>query len=88
LQAADSVSFLDCNVDLFLGMVRSETWPVSEVRMKFDYSLDRIQVPRAKELARPMLYRAHARLTELEAELSAQNGSRGVAEQSLNIRAT
>src|SRR5580704_16095907 len=39
LQAADSVSFLDCNVDLFLGMVRSETWPVSEVRLKFDYSL-------------------------------------------------
>jgi hypothetical protein len=88
LQAADSVSFLDCNVNLFLGLVRSETWSVSEVRMKFDYSHDRIQVPRAKEIARPMLVRAQARLTELETELSTQNGSDGVAEQSLNVRAT
>jgi hypothetical protein len=88
VQAADSVSFLDCNVDLFLGMVRSETWPVSEVRMKFDYSHDRIQVPRAKELARPMLFRAQARLTELATELSTKNGSDRVAQRSLNVRAT
>jgi hypothetical protein len=87
LQAADSVSFLDCNVDLFLGFVRSGTWPASEVRMKFDYSHDRIQVPRAKEIARPMLVRAHARLTALETELATQNGSDRIAAHSVNVRA-
>jgi hypothetical protein len=70
VQAADSLSFLDCNIDLFLGKVREEKWTAADVRIKFDYSYHRIQVPGAKELARPMLDRANARLSALESELS------------------
>jgi hypothetical protein len=74
VQAADSVSFLDCNIDLFLGMVRSGRWTAREVRIKFDYSYHRIQAPRAKEIALPMLERANARLAQLELELPAVDG--------------
>ena len=70
VQAADSLSFLDCNIDLFLGMVRSGKRSVKEVRRKFDGSLDRIQVPHARELALPMLEQANRRLAALESELS------------------
>ena len=70
VQAADSLSFLDCNIDLFLGMVRSGKRSVQEVRRKFDGSLDRIQVPHARELALPMLEQANRRLAALESELS------------------
>jgi hypothetical protein len=72
VQAADSLSFLDCNVDLSLGKVREGQWTAANVRIKFDYSYHRIQVPGAKELALPMLERAHARLSALESELSKQ----------------
>ena len=70
VQAADSLSFLDCNIDLFLSKVREGKWTAAEVRIKFDYSYDRIQAPGAKELALPMLERASARLSVLESELS------------------
>jgi hypothetical protein len=70
VQAADSLSFLDCNIDLFLSKVREGKWTATDVRIKFDYSYDRIQVPGAKELALPMLERAHTRLSALESELS------------------
>jgi len=70
VQAADSLSFLDCNIDLFLGMVRSGKRTVQEVRRKFDHSLDRIQVPHARELAAPLLEQANSRLAALESELS------------------
>ncbi len=70
VQAADSLSFLDCNIDLFLGMVRSGKRSIQEVRRKFDHSLDRIQVPQARELAVPMLEQANRRLAALECELS------------------
>jgi hypothetical protein len=70
VQAADSLSFLDCNIDLFLGKVREGKWTAADVRIKFDYSYDRIQVPVAKEWALPMLERANARLSALESELS------------------
>ena len=74
VQAADSVSFLDCNIELFLGMVRSGKWSASEVRTKFDYSYNRIRIPRAKEIALPMLDQAINRLEQLELELSSMNG--------------
>jgi hypothetical protein len=70
VQAADSLSFLDCNIDLFLSRVREGKWTAADVRIKFDYSYDRIQAPGAKELALPMLERANARLAALESELS------------------
>ena len=74
VQAADSLSFLNCNVDLFLKMARNGKWPVAEVRLKFNHSYDRIQVPHARDLALPMLEHANARLALLEEELQ-QNGS-------------
>jgi len=70
VQAADSLSFLDTNIDLFLNMVRSGKRTIEEVRRKFDDSYDRIQTPDAKELALPMLHEANARLAALETELS------------------
>jgi hypothetical protein len=66
VQAADSLSFLEVNIDLFLGWVKSGKWPAAEVRRKFEYSLDRIQVPHAKELATPLRNQAIARLDLLE----------------------
>ena len=62
VQAADSLSFLATNVDLFLGFVRSGRFSARDVRWKFNYSYERIQVPHAKLLARPLLEEALARL--------------------------
>ena len=69
VQAADSVSFLDCNIELFLDMVRSGKWSSAAVREKFNYSYERIQVPAAREIAAPMLKRANEKLRRLEAEV-------------------
>jgi len=69
VQAADSLSFLEANIDLFLGFVRSGRYSMGDVRGKFDYSYDRIRIPLARELARPMLDQARARLAALEIEL-------------------
>ena len=74
VQAADSLSFLETNIDLFLNMARSGKRTVREVRAKFDISYDRIQVPEARGPALPMLERANARLAALEAELSGAAG--------------
>ena len=67
VQAADSISFLDVNIDLFLMFVRSGKYPAGEVRWKFNYSYDRIQVPHARNLALPLRDRALARLASLSA---------------------
>jgi hypothetical protein len=75
LQAADSISFLDANVELALNFVRSGRFPASEVRAKFDYSFDRIQVDEARVLARPYLERARARLAELAAGAAARDAA-------------
>jgi hypothetical protein len=66
VQAADRLSFLDTNVDLFLGFVRSGRFSIADVRTKFAHSYDRIQVPHAKALARPLYEEAGARLASLE----------------------
>src|SRR5215217_3206111 len=71
VQAADSLSFLDTNVDLFLGFVRSGRFPLGAVRQKFEHTYDRIKVPRARAIARPLVDEAVARLTALERSLSA-----------------
>ena len=62
VQAADSLSFLDVNVDLFLGYARSGKFRYDQVRAKFVYSRDRIRIPWVKELSEPMLDSALARL--------------------------
>lgn len=68
VQAADSLSFLEVNVDLFLNMLRSGKRSPDEVRLKFDYTYERIQVAHAKELALPLYQQAIGRLSELQAE--------------------
>jgi hypothetical protein len=65
VQAADSLSFLETNVELFLDMVRSGKRTVREVKAKFDLSYDRIQIPKAKQLALPLRDQANARLATL-----------------------
>ncbi len=69
LQAADSLSFLETNIDLFLGFARSGKRTLDEVRLKFDDSYERIQVEQARKLALPMYQSAKARLSALQAEM-------------------
>jgi len=72
VQAADSLSFLETNIDLFLGFIDSGRFTVDEVQKKFDFSYDRIQVPRAKALARPLLEHANGRLAERRGHIEGQ----------------
>jgi hypothetical protein len=72
VQAADSISFLATNVELFLNMVRSGKRSAAEVRDKFDYSYRRIQAPEVRALALPMWERANARLARLVSETASQ----------------
>lgn len=65
VQAADRLSFLETNIDLFLGFVRSGRFSIDDVRTKFEHSYDRIRVPDAKALALPLFKDADARLASL-----------------------
>ena len=71
VQAADSLSFLDTNIDLFLGFVRSGRFSATDVRWKFEHTYDRIKVPRARVIARPLANAAVTRLAALERHLAA-----------------
>jgi pyruvate,water dikinase len=62
VQAADSVSFLDTNIDLMVGFANTGKYSRADIAFKFDQMYERIQVPAAKDLARPMWERAKARL--------------------------
>jgi hypothetical protein len=65
VQAADSLSFLDVNIDLFLGYVASGKFTAAQVQAKFTYSHTRIRIPWVQELSAPMLEHATHRLCEL-----------------------
>ena len=65
VQAADRLSFLEINVDLFLGFVESGRFSIDDVRTKFEHSYHRIRVPDAKAFARPLYEDADARLALL-----------------------
>jgi hypothetical protein len=62
VQAADSLSFLETNVDLMLGFVKSGKYSAADIALKFDQMYERIQIPSAKPLARPMWEQARSRL--------------------------
>lgn len=64
VQAADSLSFLEVNVDLFLDFVRSGRFTARQVRAKFDYSHNRIQIPWVRELSLSLLEQATAKLNQ------------------------
>jgi hypothetical protein len=68
VQAADSLSLLDTNIDLFLDFARSGRFSVADVRRKFAVSRDRIRLPHLKALAEPLAARALERLDALERE--------------------
>lgn len=67
VQAADSLSFLEVNVDVFLGWMDAgdEKWNADAVRAKFTWMYERIQIPQAIELARPMYQEAMRKLESL-----------------------
>ncbi len=64
VQAADSLSFLEVNVDIFLGWMDAgdEKWNADAVRAKFTWMYERIQIPQARDLARPMYEEAMRKL--------------------------
>jgi hypothetical protein len=62
VQAADSLSFLETNVDLFLDMARSGKRTLDEVMLKFSVTYERIQAPAARDLALPMYEAAQQRV--------------------------
>jgi hypothetical protein len=67
LQAADSLSFLEVQVELFAGLVAAGTLTREQAERKLERMYGRISVPRARELAEPMLSRGLARLGDADA---------------------
>ena len=74
VQAADSLSFLDTNIGLFLEFARSGRFPLRDVAAKFEHSYERIRLHHARELAKPLLNSARAQLGALERELLIHSG--------------
>jgi uncharacterized protein DUF4202 len=70
VQAADSLSFLETNIDLFIGMLQKGSRTYNEVAAKFQETYERIQVPLAREIALPMYKDAMARLNSANRQLS------------------
>jgi NADPH2:quinone reductase len=62
LQAADSLSFLEVQTDLFIDMVRDGRLTRERAEQKLRLMQDRIRIPRAAELGAPRLSAALARL--------------------------
>jgi hypothetical protein len=65
VQAADSLSFLETNIDLMIGFVTSGKYPLPEIASKIDGMYNRIQVEPARVLAQPMWEQARSRLSVL-----------------------
>ena len=62
MQAADSLSFLETNIDLMLGFASTGKYSKAEAARKIEEMYERIQIPAAKELARPMWEQIKVRL--------------------------
>jgi hypothetical protein len=65
VQAADSLSFLETNVELMIGFLKSGRYSEDDIAAKFDAMYERIGVQAAKELAHPMWRDAKHRLASL-----------------------
>ena len=63
VQAADSLSFLETNIDLMLGLAASGRYTSENIAVKIRAMYDRIRVPSAKQLARPLWEEAERRLS-------------------------
>jgi hypothetical protein len=75
VQAADSLSFLETNVELMVGFAETGKHPIAEIAAKFDQMFDRIQLSGATVLARPMWERAKARLGSVPRDSTGGLGS-------------
>jgi hypothetical protein len=73
VQAADSLSFLEVNIDFFLDRIGTfgEDWTFEYVRAKFDWMYDRIKIARARALAAPFHETALRKLRKKRAALEA-----------------
>jgi hypothetical protein len=71
VQAADSLSFLEVNVDFFLNSIGTSQigWTPDTVRAKFDWMYYRIQIPEARDLATPLYELALHKLNKKEEEM-------------------
>ena len=60
VQAADSLSFLEVNVDFFLSKINAskDGWSSGNVRAKFEWMYERIKIAEARILAQPMYEQA------------------------------
>jgi hypothetical protein len=56
VQAADSLSFLEVNVDYFIGRIGApdSDWTYEYVKAKFDWMYERVQIAEARVLAEPL----------------------------------
>ena len=70
VQAADSLSFFETNVDRFLEFARTGRFPVDNVRRKFERMRDRIRLHAFGEVAAPLAARALERLDALAREVA------------------
>jgi hypothetical protein len=68
VQAADNLSFLEVNIDFFLGMIDQPAsgWTLDTVRSKFDWMYYRIKIPEARALAAPLYEVALQKLRKKE----------------------
>jgi hypothetical protein len=62
IQAADSLSYLETLQELTAGWVTRGLCTTDQAQAKLTYMLERIRIPRARELARPLYAEASARL--------------------------
>jgi hypothetical protein len=65
VQAADSLSFLETNIDLMIGFIKNGKYSRTDVTAKIHQMYTRIQVPLAAGLAEPMWRQAAAQLEAL-----------------------
>ena len=68
VQAADSLSFLEVNIDFFLGRINApeDGWTLAQVRAKFDWMYQRIKLAEARELATLLYEQALRKLRDKE----------------------
>ncbi len=68
VQAADSLSFLEVNVDLFLGWLKhgDSRWTREAIHAKLTWMYERIQLEQARQLARPLYEEALRKLEHTE----------------------
>ncbi|OGM28319.1 hypothetical protein A2962_00550 [Candidatus Woesebacteria bacterium RIFCSPLOWO2_01_FULL_39_61] len=65
LRDADSLSFLEINVDMFISRIPDQLTK-DEVREKFDYMFNRIGSEKAKKIAKPLYKKAIEKLNKIK----------------------